>query len=119
MPRPYSLDLRERVLKAARRGDLTQAELAARFELSEGTVYNWLRRHREAGTVAPHPHGGGRRASVDARGAAVLTALVRAENDRTLAELAELYHERTGVRLSRSALHRTVERLGLPRKKSR
>jgi transposase len=113
------MDLRERVAAAAREERLTQAELAARFRVSTGTVSNWLRRVRETGGVAPKPRGGGRTASVDAPGAEVLTELVRAQNDRTLDELAALYHARTWVRLSRSALWRAVERLGLERKKSR
>jgi transposase len=119
MPRAYSVDLRERVLAAAQEEHLTQAALAARFRLSEQTVYNWLRRQREEGTVAPRPHGGGRTASVDDAGARILIALVRAANDRTLAELGDLYHGRTGVRVTRSALWRALERLGLGRKKSR
>ena len=119
MPRAYSLDLRERVVAAAREEELTQAELAARFRVSTGTVSTWLRRVAETGSVAPKPRGGGRRASVDEPGAKLLTDLVRERNDRTLDELAALYHARTHVRLSRSALWRAVTRLGLGRKKSR
>ncbi len=44
MPRAYSVDLRERVVAAAREEELTQADLATRFRLSTGTVSNWLRR---------------------------------------------------------------------------
>ena len=119
MPRAYSLDLRERVVAAAREEHLTQAALARRFRVSAGTVSYWLRRVEETGSVAPEPHGGGRAASVDEPGAQVLAELVRAQNDRTLEELAALYHARTQVRLSRSALWRAVTRLGLERKKSR
>ncbi len=65
MPRAYSLDLRERVLAAARDERLSQPAPAARFRVSEATVYHWLRRARETGTVAAEPRGGGlaRRAS--------------------------------------------------------
>ncbi len=119
MPRAYSVDLRERVVAAARDEELTQAALAARFRVSTGTVSNWLRRVEETGSVAPKPHGGGRKARVDEPGAQLLTDLVRGQNDRTLAELTALYQERTRVRLSRSALWRAVMRLGLKRKKSR
>ena len=119
MPRAYSVDLRERVVAAARDEELTQATLAARFRVSTGTVSNWLRRFEETGSVAPLPHGGGRRASIDERGAELLTELVRARSDRTLDELLALYHARTHVRLTRSALWRALERLGLERKKSR
>ena len=119
MPRAYSLDLRERVVAASRDERLTQPALAARFRVSETTVYNWLRRARETGSVAPKPHRGGRTPSVDAAGAALLTAWVREQNDRTLEELGALYHARRQVSLSRSALSRRLIRLGLGRKKSR
>ena len=115
MPQPYSRDLRERVVAAAARQ--TQAEVAARFAVSESTVYKWCRRARETGSAAPKPHTGGGRPKVDAAGAAVLLALVAERNDRTLAELAALYRERTGVAVSIHAVHRACGRLGLRRKK--
>lgn len=75
----YAMDLREGVIAAAHEEGLTQEMLAARFRISAGTVYNWLRREREEGTIAPKPHGGGRERSVDADGESVLTALVEAK----------------------------------------
>jgi len=115
MPQPYSVDLRERVVAAA--AQQTQAEVAARFAVSESTVYKWCRRAREAGTVAPKPHTGGGHAKVDAAGAEVLRALVAERNDRTLEELATLYAERTGGRVSIYAIWRACRRLDLRRKK--
>ena len=38
MPRPYSVDLRERVLRAHEGGEGSQRALAARFGISVGTV---------------------------------------------------------------------------------
>ena len=86
MPQPYSVDLRARVVAAA--VSQTHADVAARFAVSESTVYKWCRRAREAGTVAPKPHAGGGHAKVDAAGGEVLRALVRERNERTLEELA-------------------------------
>lgn len=119
MARPYSVDLRERAVAAAQAGRLTRTEVAAQFAVSEATLYAWLRRAREAGSVAPRPHGGGRQASVDELGEVLLCSFVAAENDLTLAELRAHYHVATGVALSRSALWRTLERVGLAYKKSR
>lgn len=118
MARGYAMDLRERVVAAAHEEGLSQPALATRFRVSEGTVYNWLRRERETGSVAPKPHGGGHPRAVDARGDDVLTALVRAQNVRTLDEVATLYTGETSVPLSRTALWRALRRLGLARKKS-
>jgi transposase len=115
MPQPYSLDLRERVVAAA--AQQTQAEVAARFAVSESTVYKWCRRARETGSPAAKPHTGGGRPKVDAAGAPVLLALVAEQNDRTLEELAALYAHRTGVAVSIHAVRRACERLDLRRKK--
>src|SRR5512147_15946 len=87
MSRAYSLDLRERVLAAAREADLSHVALAARFRVGESTVRAWLRRARETGSVAAKPHGGGTPLKVDAARVPVLVALVAEQNDRTLAAL--------------------------------
>jgi transposase len=42
MPRPYSVDLRERVLRAHEAGEGSQRVLAARFGVSVGAVCGWL-----------------------------------------------------------------------------
>lgn len=117
MPRPYSLDLRERVLAAAQEDRFTAEALAARFAVGKSTVRGWVRQARTTGRVAPKPHGGGTPPKVDAAGAAVLYALVAEQNDRTLAELGTGYRERTGTTLSISAVWRACKRLDLRRKK--
>lgn len=117
MAAPYSLDLRERVIRAVDEGSRTVAEIAQQFSVAERTIYKWLARRKEAQTFAPKPHAGGRAPSVDKEGGQLLGTLVEEKNDRTLAEYAEAYEQQRGVRLSRSALHRAMVRLKLPRKK--
>lgn len=59
MPRPYSADLRQRVLAACDAGDGTRAEIARRFRVSESALYAWLeQRRRELGGQAAQapPH---------------------------------------------------------------
>ena len=116
MPRAYSPDLRARVLAASRDDHLSHRAVAARFRVGESTVRLWLRRQRESGAVAPKPHAGGARSRVDAAGAAVLEDLVDARAERTLAERAAAYRERTGVALSTDAVWRACKRLDLRRK---
>ena len=50
MARPYSVDLRERVLRAHEAGEGSQRVLAARFGVSVGVVCGWPRRARRGGT---------------------------------------------------------------------
>ncbi len=55
MPRAYSNDLRQRVIAACAAGTLPQREIAVRFQISEGTLYDWLRRWRSKGSYAAAP----------------------------------------------------------------
>jgi transposase len=115
MPSPYSVDLRKRVIAACEEGQLTRAEIAQRYRVGESTLYEWLQRWSETGSLAAKPHTGGAASELDP---AVLQALVEAENDRTLAEYAAAYAERTGRLFSISQICRRLKSLGLARKKN-
>ena len=119
MPKPYSTDLRTKVLEAYQRGEGTQRGLAERFGVSGTFVVNLLRRHRQTGSVEPKPRGGGQQPRLDAQGLEVVTALVKQDPDATLDELIERVAERHNVRVSNPTMSRVLTRLGLPRKKSR
>jgi len=119
MPKPYSADLRERVLLAGEAG-LPPAAVAQRFGVGLSTVYLWRRQADAEGRRCAKPHGGGRARGIDPAGEAILRALVAERNDRTLDEYAEQLAERTaGPRVSRPTLCRALQRLGLWRKKRR
>ena len=119
MPKPYSADLRERVLLADEAG-LSPAVIAARFGIGVSTVYLWRQQARTEDRRYAKPHGGGRARGIDAAGEAILQALVAERNDRTLDEYRERLAERTGrARVSRPTLCRALRRLGLWRKKRR
>lgn len=58
MSKPYSLDLRERVVKAVEVTGLSRREAAAHFGVGVRTAIEWVRRFRETGSVAPRKIGG-------------------------------------------------------------
>jgi DDE superfamily endonuclease/Homeodomain-like domain len=58
MARPYSIDLRERVVLAVERDGLSRNAAARRFGVAISTAVNWLRRHQDTGSVAPGKMGG-------------------------------------------------------------
>ena len=60
MTRPYSNDLRERVVSAVCAGDSCRA-VAARFGVAVSSVVKWSQRYRATGSVAPGKIGGHRR----------------------------------------------------------
>ena len=113
MPRPYSLDLRERVIAACDARELSRAEVAQQFRVSESTIYDWLQRRRDGESIAALPHAGGLISALDEE---LLRELVAARNDATLEEYAQAYEARTGRRYSISKLSRALKGLKLSRK---
>jgi transposase len=116
--RPYSQDLRERAIAALAAGQETQAQVAARFAIHKSTLEKWWYRWRDTSSCAalPPARGPGR-----ALGAcdAFIRAAVKQQPDVTLAELCERVADAHGVVASPSMMCRTLQVLGLPRKKSR
>jgi len=114
--KPYSKDLRLRVLAAVDRG-MPRIEIAQVFGVSVPTIRRYLRLRRETGDVEPKPVPG----PPARKGAALEAALpvqARANPDLTLAEHCELFEEEHGVWVSTATMSRAFERLGLPLKKS-
>ena len=113
--RPYSIDLRQRVVAAYDAGEGSQEHVAARFAVSTSWVRKLLRRRRATGSIDPKPHGGGHVPAFDAPAEARLRQAVRDDSDATLEELGRA----SGVTCSPSAVYRALDRLGIARKRSR
>jgi transposase len=58
MGKPYSLDLRERVVAAVLKEGLSRNRAAWRFGLGVSTAINWVRRFQETGSLAAGQMGG-------------------------------------------------------------
>ena len=57
MGRPYTMDLRERVVAAVEHG-MSRRQAARLFSVSPTAVINWMKRVRETGNVSPRQIGG-------------------------------------------------------------
>ena len=58
MGKPYSLDLRKRVVAAVETGGLSCNQAAKQFGVGISTAIGWVRRLRETGSIAPGKMGG-------------------------------------------------------------
>jgi putative transposase len=58
MAKPYSIDLRERVVRAVEEEGASRRQAAERFGVAASTAVNWLRRYRATGSAAPGQMGG-------------------------------------------------------------
>jgi transposase len=92
MGKPYSVDLRERVVAAVVKGGLSRRRAAKQFGVGISTVITWVRRLRETGSVAPGKMGGHKPKSIAGEHRVWLLQRIK-EGDFTLrglvAELAE------------------------------
>lgn len=113
--RPYSMDLRRRVVAACDRKDGRRIEIAERFGVSTAWIRRLLQRRRETGSIAPLPQNAGRKPALDDRKMERLRRLVARQPDATLRELKS----RLGVTISNGAMIRALRVLKLTLKKSR
>ena len=113
--KPYSMDLRSRIVPAYSAQEGSQADLAECFHVSERWVQNLLRQQRETGSIAPLPHGGGRERIIGADKEPLLLSVLAETPDASLDELCE----RCGVNGSSMSMARALQRLQVTRKKSR
>jgi transposase len=114
MTRPYSIDLRERMVRAVEAGGSRRAT-AARFGVSPSCVIKLVQRWRRAGTLEPEPVRGGRRAKL-ADHAERVQALLAAAPDSTIAEL-QTRLAADDIHVSPAAISRFLKACGLTRKK--
>ena len=113
--KPYSMDLRERVVAACDRKDGRRVDIAKRFGVSTAWIRRLLQRRRETGSIAALPQNAGRKPALDARKIERLRRLVERQPDATLRELKD----RLGVTISNGAMIRGLRVLKLTLKKSR
>jgi len=58
MAAPYSMDLRERVVAAVERGDMSRNQAAVHFGVAISTAISWVKLFRQSGSLAPGQMGG-------------------------------------------------------------
>lgn len=112
MGKPYSMDLRERVVAAHDEG-VKPEELEERYRISERSVYRLLERRRETGSIEPL-YGKPGPKPVLGEHLPKLRELVKAQPDATLEEL----RQKLGISVGISTLWRGLRDLGLTLKKS-
>jgi transposase len=114
MPRAYSQDLRDRILRTVDAG-ASRRSAAAKFEVSVSFVIRLVQRWRSTGSATVRGTGGRRRHRLEPHGELV-DRLLAAKRDTTLEELRTALG-REGVAVSRSAVDRHLTARGLTRKR--
>jgi transposase len=116
MTKPYSLDLRERVVAAVEKEGLSRNRAAARFGVAVSTAVHWVRRYRTTGNVAPSKMGGYKPRTLRGEHAAWLIARCR-EKDFTISQLVEELRANRGLKVDRHSVWEFLHAEGLSFKK--
>ena len=115
--KPYSLDLRQKIIDSYENGEGSLRQLARRFKVSLDCVRRLVKSYRKEGSLFPKPHAGGRERSLKPVHLAVLQTLVEEDNDATLEQLAQRLADQTQLKVSGSTICRALTALGITRKK--
>ena len=115
---PYSIDLREKVVKADEQGNTSIRKVAARFDVSKAFVQRLLKQKKSKGHVEPEKQGGRMKSQID-ESSTQLSQMVEEHPDATLAEYCEYWGETYNQWLSTSTMCRALQKQQLTLKKRR
>jgi len=116
MPKPYSQDLRDRVIDAVERGEMSRRAAARRYAISESVAIKWLERVERDGSREPVGHGG-HRASKLMPHRDFLQAARTEKTDVTLQALCDRLSAERGVKADTSMMSRFFRKIGVTFKK--
>jgi transposase len=116
MARPYSRDLRERVVRSVE-GGLSRRKTATVFELAPSTVVEWVRVWRESGSLSAKPMGGDHNSRLKGERAWLLERIA-ATPDLTLEEIRAELRDR-GIQVGYGSVWRFFAAEGISFKKNR
>jgi transposase len=110
--RPYSMDLRSRVI-SARESGMGTSEIAETYEVSSSWIKKLLKRYRETGEMGPIAQRHGPVSKLVGH-EEELKAIIEAKPDRTLKEIAE----ELSVKVCIQTVNVALQSLGYRHKKS-
>jgi transposase len=116
MPKPLSIELRERAVAAYEAGLESYDVVAERFSVSRRSLQRWVEQMRANGTVEAQPPAGGNFSPVDIK---TLHRVVQARPDATSYQVTADYNRSVTrkKRVHRSSIVRALQRAGYVFKK--
>ena len=112
--RAYSLDLRQRVMKAYDEGKWTVGQIAERFKVGEWWVHKLKRQRKAGGGIGPRKGKVGQPRHLGPEQLNRLEHYVDKHPDATLEQI----HEKIGATCTMVTIHNTLRRLGYRYKKN-
>ena len=117
--RPYSADLRERIVNVYENMKLPLFPVADLFNVSVSSVKRFVKQKRETGSLSPVPSDNGSSPETDEVSIVFLKDILKRQTDLSQNELRERPAEEKGTDVSQPAVSRTLKRAGITLKKKR
>jgi transposase len=113
MAKPYSYDLRQKVIEAIELDGLKKSEASELFNISRNTINLWFQRKTQTGDVQAKPRqASGRRQKITDW--QKFRAFVQEHGDKTQVEMAQLWEGEVSDR----TISRALQKIGFTRKKN-
>jgi transposase len=107
----YPVEFRQKILDCYFNEPISQRQLAKRFCVSLSFIEKLIKQHRETKDISPKTYRCGGRPKLKAEELLIFTELVADKKGATLAQLAQLFQEKTGIKLSVSTVSRLLKRV--------
>jgi len=117
--KPYSVDLRQKIIDIYAEGNVSQRQLARQFRVALSFIQKLLKQYKETGNIAPKVRRKQTPIKLTDEQLQILKDLVQEKPQATLEYLREELAARTGVTISISTVHRMLRRLNLCPPKNR
>jgi putative transposase len=118
MTKPYSMDLRERVVWAGVTEGMSRHQAAARFGIAVSSAVKWVARDHKTGSAAPSKMGGYKPKALRGDRAEWLIGRCKAQ-DFTISRLAGELQSIRGLKVDRRSVWEFLHAEGLSHKKNR
>ena len=112
MPKPYSYDLRQKVINAIQLDGMKKSEAAQVFQISRNTIALWLKRQAETGDYQPQSNRP-QRTRAKITDWEQFAQFARQHGEQTQAQMAQLWEGD----ISAQTISRALHKVGWSRKK--
>jgi transposase len=112
MPKPYSYELRKKVIEAIEQDGMRKSEVSQLFKSSRNTIDLWLKRQAETGdfqALPNHPPGNNHKITDWEK----FREVAKIQGDKTQVEMAKFWEEEISAR----TISRALKKIGFTRKK--
>ncbi|PSB03122.1 helix-turn-helix domain-containing protein [Merismopedia glauca] len=111
--KPYSIDIRQKILETKLETQESDEEIAMRFRVSRSFVNKLVRKYKQTGSLEPLPHRGGASRKLTPEEIEIVIQLVKNDCDATLKQLRDRLNQKKGTKVSISTISRLLKRLML------